>query len=209
MQHIQEATNELLTRRKPKFRRPGCTSEYYGAARSAGAGRVSLEQQSSRHTELRGVPFWRHHNHAKKNAEKEATVMEGLDRRLLADIQVSVVGETGERYLVVAGYVEAKLAQAEISAGLRPAIQNGPTVTVLDLADEFRGANPDLEHAEAFLVAFIGNFDLVRLVPVANDSAIEIIVVHLEEDVVFGAGVVEYPLQEVTLGKHRGKNKGA
>jgi len=55
------------------------------------------------------------------------------------DVQVSVVGEAGERYLVVAGYVEAELAQAEIDAGLRPAIQDGPTVTMLDLVDEFRG----------------------------------------------------------------------
>jgi hypothetical protein len=47
---------------------------------------------------------------------------DGIDRRLLAGVQVNVVGEAGERYLVGAGYVEAKLAQAEISAGLRPAI---------------------------------------------------------------------------------------
>jgi len=33
MQHIQEATNELMTRRKQEFRRPECTSEYHGAAR--------------------------------------------------------------------------------------------------------------------------------------------------------------------------------
>jgi len=135
--------------------------------------------------------------------------MEGLWRSSLADVQVSVVGEAGERYLVVAGYIEAKLAQAEISAGLRAAIQDGPTVTVLDLVDEFRGANADLERTKTFLVAFIRNFDLIRFLPVANDSAVEVIVVHLEEDVVFGVGVVEYPLQEVTLGKHRGKNKGA
>ena len=52
---------------------------------------------------------------------------------LLADVQFSVVGETGERYLVVAGYIEAKLSQAEVNARLRPAIQDNPTVTVLDL----------------------------------------------------------------------------
>jgi len=135
--------------------------------------------------------------------------MEGLGRRLLADVQVNVVGEAGERYLVVAGYVEAKLAQAEIRAGLRPAIQDGPTVTVPDLVDEFRGANADVERAETFFVAFIGNYDLVRFLPVANDSAVEVMVVHLEEDVILGVGVVEHPLQEVTLGKHRGKDKGA
>jgi hypothetical protein len=72
-----------------------------------------------------------------------ATVMEGLGRRLLADVQVAVVGEAGERYLVVAGYVEAKLAQAKIRAGLRPAIQDGPIGTLLDLVDELRGANAD------------------------------------------------------------------
>src|SRR4029077_10975192 len=101
-----------------------------------------------------------------------------------ADVQVNVVGEAGERYLVVAGYVEAKLAQTEIGAGLLPAIQDGPLVTVLDLVDELRGANADLERAEAFLVAVIGNFDLVGFLPVANDSAVEVIVVHLEENVV-------------------------
>jgi hypothetical protein len=54
---------------------------------------------------------------------------------LLAGVQLRVVGEAGERYLVVAGYVEAKLAQAEISAGLGPAIQDDHAVTVLDLID--------------------------------------------------------------------------
>ena len=127
----------------------------------------------------------------------------------LADIQVSVVGEAGKRYLVVARYVEAKLAQAEISAGLRPAIQDGPTVTMLDQVDDLRGANADLDRAEGFPVAFIGNSDLVRSLPVANDGAVEAVVVHLKEDVVRGVGVVEYPLQEATLGRHRGKNKRA
>ena len=101
--------------------------------------------------------------------------MEGLGRRLLADVQVSVVGEAGQRYLVVAGDVEAKLAQAEISAGLCPAIQDGPTVTVPDLLDELRGANPDVEPADTFLVPLIRNYDLVRFLPVANNSAIEVI----------------------------------
>ena len=119
------------------------------------------------------------------------------------------MGEAGERNLVVAGYVETKLAQAEISAGLRPAIQDGPTFTVLDLVDEFGGANADVDRAETFLVAFMGNNDLVRLVPVVNDAAVEIIVVHLEKDIVSGVVVVKHPLQEVSLGKHRGKNKSA
>ena len=135
--------------------------------------------------------------------------MEGLGRRLLADVQVNIVGEAGERYFVVAGYVEAKLAQVEIGAGLPPAIQDGHTVTVLDLVDELRGANADLEGAEAFLFPFIGDFDLVCFLTVANDSAVEGIVVHLEEDVVFGVAIVEHPLQEVTLGEHRRKDKCA
>jgi hypothetical protein len=63
--------------------------------------------------------------------------------RLLADVQVRVVGEAGKRHFVVARYVEAKLAQAEIRAGLRPAIQDSPTVTVFDLVDELRRANAD------------------------------------------------------------------
>ena len=137
------------------------------------------------------------------------TVMKGAGRRLLARVQVSVVGEAGERYLVVAGYVETKLSQAEISAGLRPAVQHDPTFTVLDLVHEFRGANTNLDRAETFLFPYMGNYDLVRLLPIANDAAIEVIVVYLEQDVVFGVGVVEHPLQEVTLCKHRGKSKGA
>ena len=64
--------------------------------------------------------------------------------RVLADVQVSVVGEARESYLVVAGYVEAKLAQAEIRAGLCPAIEDGPMITMLDLVDEFLGAYADL-----------------------------------------------------------------
>ena len=119
------------------------------------------------------------------------------------------MGEAGERYLVVAGYVEAKLAQAEISAGLRPAIQDGPTVPVPDQVDELRGANADVERPEMSLVAFIGNYNLVRFLPVANDRTVKVIVVHLEQDVVPGVGVVEHPLQEVPLGEDRGKRKGA
>src|SRR4029077_17604034 len=121
--------------------------------------------------------------------------MEGLGRTLLGDIQVSIVGEARERYVVGAGYVEAKLAAAKIGAGLRPAIQDGPTVAVPDLMDKLRGANADMEGAETFLVAFVGNFDLVRFLPVANDRAVEVIVVQLEENVVLGVGVVEHPLQ--------------
>ena len=120
-----------------------------------------------------------------------------------------VVGEAGERDLVVAGYVEAKFTQAEISAGLRPAIQDGPTVTVPDLLHQLRGANADVERAETLLVTLIGNYDLVRFLPVANNRSVEVMVVHLKKDVVFGVGVVEHPLQEVALGKHRGKNEGA
>ena len=53
---------------------------------------------------------------------------------------------------------------------MRPAIQDGPTVTVLDLVDDLRDSNADLERAEGFLVGFVGNFDLVRFLPVANDQ---------------------------------------
>lgn len=69
--------------------------------------------------------------------------MEGLSRRPLAMFRVNLVGEAKARYFVVAGYAEAKLAQAEINAGLRPAIRNGPTVTVLDLVNELRGTIAD------------------------------------------------------------------
>ena len=133
----------------------------------------------------------------------------GIGRRPLADVQVSVVSEAGERHLVVAGYIESELAEAEISAVLSPAIKDGPTLTMLDLVDEFRGAYVNLQRAEAFLVAFVGNLDLVRFLSVADDSPIEVTIVHLEKDVVLGVSVVENPLQEVSLCKHRGKNKGA
>ena len=67
------------------------------------------------------------------------------------------MGEAGERYLIAAWDVEAELAEAEIRAGPRPAIENGPAVTVLDLMDNFRGADADLDDAELSLVAFIGH----------------------------------------------------
>jgi hypothetical protein len=50
----------------------------------------------------------------------------------LAEVEISVVREAGKRELVVAGQVEAELAQAEIRAGQCTAIQNPPTFTVLD-----------------------------------------------------------------------------
>src|SRR5579862_2193316 len=133
----------------------------------------------------------------------------GRIRRALTNVQVSVMGEAGEHYLVVAGYVEAEFAQAEIGTGLRPAIQNGPMVAVLNLVDDFLGAYADLECAEAFLVAFIGDYDLVGFLSVANYGAIKVVVVQLEKDVVFRVVIVEHPLQEVTLRKHRGKHKCA
>ena len=135
--------------------------------------------------------------------------MEDLVRGLLADIQVSVVSEAGERYLVVARYVEAKLAEAEISGGVSPAIQDGPNVTLPDLVDNLCGANADAEQAEMSLIAFIRSFNLVRFLSVANDSTVKIVVVHLKEDVVFCVGVVEHPLQEAPLGEHHGESKSA
>lgn len=119
------------------------------------------------------------------------------------------MGKAGDRYLVAAWYVEAKLTLAEIRAGLRPTIQDRPTVTVTGLVDDLSGANTDVERTETFLVGFVGNYDLVRFFSVANNRAAELIVIHLEEDVVLGVGVVEHPLQEVTLGKGRGKSKAA
>jgi len=113
------------------------------------------------------------------------------------------VRKAGDLYLVASGYVEAKLAQPEINARLRPAIQHPPTITVLDLVDQFRGAHSDLQRAETFLVALIGNYDLVGLLSVANDAAVEVIVVDLQQDVVLRIGVVKHPLHEVTLCGHR------
>src|SRR5215831_380664 len=127
----------------------------------------------------------------------------------LADIQVRVVGEAGERYLVIARYVESKLARAEVRAGLRPAIQDLPCLALLDLMHDLRRANPDVKRAVGLLVELMGNYDLVCLLPVANDGAVEVILVDLEQDVVFGIGVVEHPLQKAALDGHRGKGKGA
>src|SRR5579872_4932880 len=148
------------------------------------------------------------------NRQCLARLHEGLPRSpwrvsWLAEIQVNVVREAGERDLIAAGNVEAELAEAEIGAGLRPAIKDGPTVAVLDLVYEFGGADADLQRAETFLVAFIGNDEFRRFLAVANYGAVEVIVVHLEQDVVLGVGVVKHPLQEVPLGDHRGKNEGA
>src|SRR3954469_2629190 len=120
---------------------------------------------------------------------------ENAESATLTDVQVGVMGEGGERYLVVAGYVEAEFAEAEICAGLRPAVEDGPCVAVLDLMDDLGGAHANLECAKTFLLDFVGNDDLVRLVPLANDRAIEVIVIHLQEDVVLGIAVVEHPLQ--------------
>lgn len=127
---------------------------------------------------------------------------------VLTNIQVSVVGETGEGDLIVAGYIESELAHAGVRAGL-PAIQDLPRFTLLNLMDDLRGANPDVDASEAFLLALMGNYDLVRFLPVANDSAVEVIFVQLKEDVVFGVGVVEDPLQEAPFHSHRGKDERA
>lgn len=101
------------------------------------------------------------------------------------NVQVGVVREAGDRYFVVAGQIETKFARAEIGAGLCPVIQDSPIVPVLDLVDDLRRAHADLKHPKAFLVAFIGNFDLIRFLPVANDRAGKVVIVHLEENVVF------------------------
>ena len=62
-----------------------------------------------------------------------------------------------------------------------------------------------VERAEAFLVIFVGNYDLVRLLPVADDNPVEVHLVDLEKDVVLCVGIVEHPLQEAAFGSHRGK----
>src|SRR5215467_258466 len=124
---------------------------------------------------------------------------------LLTDIQVRIVGEAGERDLVIARYVESKLAQAEVRAGLGPAIQDLPGLTLLDLMHELGRAHPDVKRAEGLLVELMGNDDLVCLLPVANDRPVEVILVDLEQDVVFGICVVEHPLQKAALDGQRGK----
>jgi hypothetical protein len=127
---------------------------------------------------------------------------------VLPNIQVSVVGKAGECDLIVAGYIESELAHAGVRAG-RPAIQNFPRFTLLNLMDDLGGANTDVDASEAFLLALMGNYDLVRFLPVANDRAVEVILVQLKEDVVFGVGVVKQPLQEASFDRHRGKDERA
>src|SRR5215469_9103043 len=123
------------------------------------------------------------------------------------DVQVRIVGEARERYLVVTGYVEAKLTEAEIRARLRPAIEDSPTIALLELMNNLRGAYADAERAKSLLLTFVGNDDLVRLLPIVNDAAVIVIVVHLQEDVILGVVIVEHPLQQVSFGRHRRKSK--
>ena len=179
----------LLTKQAPRIRADETSRRVFFGRRSEGISFSSLRVERARFRTSRRLS--------------------SLGRRLLVEVQVKVVGKAGECDLVVARSIEAKLAQAAISARLRPAIEDPPTVTVPDLVDDLRGANADVEGAETSLLAFIGNYDLVGFLPVANHSAVEVIVVHLEEHIVSGVGVVEHPLQEVTLGKHRGKSEGA
>jgi len=95
--------------------------------------------------------------------------MEFWAKRQLTGVQIGVVSETRERDLLIAGYVKPKFAQAEIDAGLRPSIQHAPTIPVLDLMVDLRGCHADLQRTEAFFLASVGNFDLVRFRSIAND----------------------------------------
>src|SRR6476646_5527526 len=88
--------------------------------------------------------------------------------------QLAVMREAGERYLLVPGQVEAELALAEVRAGLGPVIQSGPTVALLDLVDDLRGADAYLQRAQTFLVRLMRNDDLIRFLSMPNDCAVEI-----------------------------------
>src|ERR1039458_1186911 len=92
-------------------------------------------------------------------------------------------------------------------SGLSPAIQDQPAVSLPDLVYDLIGSHTDLQRPETLLVALVGDPGLVSLLTVSNYRAVEIIVVHLEEDVVVGVGAVEYPLHTMTFGEHCGKNK--
>ena len=75
--------------------------------------------------------------------------------------------------------------------------------------DDLVRCHANLQGAETLLVTLVGNFGLVTLLAVPHYRAVEVVVVHLEEDVVVGVGAVEHPLQPVALGEHGGKDKRA
>ena len=67
----------------------------------------------------------------------------------------------------------------------------------------------DLQGVETLFAAFVCDLGLVALLAVLYYRAVEVVVVHLKENVVARVGEVEHPLQAMTLGEHGGENKCA
>ena len=111
------------------------------------------------------------------------------------------MAEGGECDLVVSGNVEAKPTETQVASGRSPAIQNDPTVSLPDLVDDLIRRHADLESTKTLLLVLVWNFDLVPLLTISDDCAVEIIVIHLEEDVVVDIGTIEHPLQAMSLGE--------
>jgi hypothetical protein len=109
------------------------------------------------------------------------------------------VTEAGERDLVIAGNVKTKPAKTQIAAGLSPALQNHPIFSLPDQVRDFIWPHPDLERSKNFLVTLMRNLDLVTFFTVSDYGAVEVIFVHLEQDVVVGVDAVEHPLQAPAL----------
>src|ERR1700693_3280533 len=118
------------------------------------------------------------------------------------------MAKVGEHNLVVARNIEAKLSLAQIASGRTPAIERRPSVSLPDLVDDLVWPYANLKSSGTFLVALVGNFGLLSC-PVSDRRAVEIIVVHLEEEIVVGVNVVDHPLQAMALGEHGRKNKRA
>jgi len=117
------------------------------------------------------------------------------------------VGEVRDPDLVVSGNVEAKFALTEIDTGLRPAIKKLPSLTLLDLVDDFGWTHADLKRAETLLVELMGNDDLIRLLAIAHDGAIKVVLIDLEQNIVLRIRVIEYPLHCTTLERHSGEDE--
>ena len=88
-------------------------------------------------------------------------------------------------------------------------IQRSPTLAALDLMNDLCGSDTNLQRAEALFIALVRNSDFIRLLPVAYHGAGEAIVIQLKEDVVLRVGVIQYPLQDVSLDWHGRKDKGS
>ena len=125
----------------------------------------------------------------------------------LVRVQVEVVTEACEDHLIVARYVEAELALTQIGSRLGQAVERSPGVALLYAMNNLGWRHVDLQSAKALLVVLVGKLELVAFCSVLINGAVEIVVVHLEEDVVLGVGIVHHPLQSVTLSQHGGKNE--